>query len=213
MVLLLWEELQPLEQLLREFQNDLATGHPEIFYSEVLNDENASINSAIDLSKVPEYKFQDDDIPAGSFIIIDPANAKSSSDATAIGYFEIHNGYPQCRDLIEEKMSPGDTITNALKLAFKWNCHLLVVESNAYQFSLLYWFTFICQQRGIEGIAIRDIYSGSVNKASRILSMFKQLVSPGDKPPEIGLHPNVRALVFTQIMQYNPYVVTTWTVY
>jgi hypothetical protein len=101
-------------------------------------------------------------------------------------------------------MSPGDTITNALKLAFKWNCHLLVVESNAYQFSLLYWFTFICQQRGIEGIAIRDIYSGSVNKASRILAMFKQLVSPGDKPPEIGLHPNVRALVFTQIMQYNP---------
>jgi hypothetical protein len=66
MVPLLWEELQPLEQLLREFQNDLATGHPEIFYSEVLNDENASVNSAIDLSKVPEYKFQDDDIPAGS---------------------------------------------------------------------------------------------------------------------------------------------------
>jgi hypothetical protein len=27
----LWEELQPIKQLLREFQNDLSTGHPEIF--------------------------------------------------------------------------------------------------------------------------------------------------------------------------------------
>jgi hypothetical protein len=201
----LWEELQPIEQLLREFQNDLATGHPEIFYSEVLNDENASVNSAIDLSKIPDYNYKDDDIPSGSYIIIDPANAKSHSDATAIGYFEVHNGLANCRDLIEEKLSPGATIMTAIKMAFRWKTKLIAIESNAYQYSLLYWFNFICQQQGISGLEVRDIYSGSSAKTSRILSMFKQLVILKDKQlPEIGLHPSVRSLVYVQIMQYNP---------
>ncbi len=34
----LWEDLQPIAQLLREFENDLSAGRPEIFYAEVLND-------------------------------------------------------------------------------------------------------------------------------------------------------------------------------
>lgn len=201
----LWEELQPIEQLLREFQNDLSTGHPEIFYSEVLNDENASVNSAIDLSKVPDYGYQDNDIPAGKFIIIDPSNAKSTSDATAIGYFEVHNGRPVLRELIEERLSPGETILKALRLGMKWNTRLVCIESNAYQYSLLYWFNFICEQQGISGFQVRELYSGSTSKTARILSMFKQLVlASGQTLPEIGLHPDVRSLVFIQIMQYNP---------
>lgn len=46
----LWEDLQPIAQLTKEFENDLAMGRPEIFFSEVLNDENASSNNLIDLS-------------------------------------------------------------------------------------------------------------------------------------------------------------------
>src|SRR6202012_6156699 len=37
----LWEGLQPLDQLLSEFEYDWAAGHSEIFYAEVLNDEKA----------------------------------------------------------------------------------------------------------------------------------------------------------------------------
>lgn len=195
----LWEDLQPLEQLLKEFQNDLHTGHPEIFYSEVLNDENASVNTAIDLSKVPDYPFQDNDIPTGRYVIIDPANNKIGSDATAIGYFEVHNGYASCRDLHEERMSPEASILKAIEFCLKYNCRLVVVESNAFQHSYLFWFEFVCTQRGIEGIQVRDIYSGSMTKSSRILIMFKQLVRG-----EIALHTSVRAQVFVQIMQFNP---------
>ena len=95
----LWEDLQPIEQLHKEFQNDLLTGHPEIFYSEVLNDENATANNTIDISKIPVYPYQENDIPGARFVLIDPSNDKKNSDAVSIGYFEVHDGYPVLRKL------------------------------------------------------------------------------------------------------------------
>lgn len=195
----LWEELQPIKQLLAEFESDLAMGHPEIFYSEVLNDENASSNHLIDLSKIPELPFTEGDIPAGNFIVIDPSNDKANSDAVSIGYFEVHNTRPVLIELIEDKLSPGDTIRKALGLALRRNCRLIVVESNAYQYSMLYWFDFFCQQMGIEGIQAVPIYSGSASKITRILSMFKELLAG-----EVMIAPAVKAAVYMQISQFNP---------
>lgn len=195
----LWEELQPLSQLMQEFENDLLSGHPEIFYSEVLNDENASANNLIDISKLPVFPFKDDDISAGNFIIIDPATDKANADAVSIGYFEVHDTKPCMLEVIEGRFSPGDTIREAIKIALRKNCRLIAIESNAYQYSLLYWFGFICQQMGIEGIEAVEIYSGGYSKNSRILSMFKQL-SAG----EIYYHPRTASLVNLQITQFAP---------
>jgi hypothetical protein len=195
----LWEELQPLTQLLREFQNDLASGHPEIFYAEVLNDENATVNNLVDLSLVPDFKYQNGDIPQGKFIIIDPANFKTHSDSTAIGYFEVHDGYPYLMRLIEEKLSPGDTIRKAITLALDTQTAIVAIESNAYQATLNYWFEFICRQLGIQGIQPVEVYSGSAAKQGRIMSMFKQLVKG-----EVGMHPDVRPAIYLQISQFNP---------
>lgn len=195
----LWEELQPIDQLMQEFENDLASGHPEIFYSEVLNDENASSNNLIDLSKLPEYPFAANDIPVGNFIVIDPATDKAGSDFVSIGYFEVFEGFPVLKELIEERLSPGDTITNALKLAITHNCRLIVVESNAYQYTLNYWFRYICEQRGIIGIECVEIYSGSYSKNSRVLSMFKSLLAG-----EVYIHESCKTAVYMQITQFNP---------
>jgi hypothetical protein len=194
----LWEELQPLEQLMQEFENDLASGHPEIFYSEVLNDENASANNLIDLSKLPTYPFEAD-MPVGNFIVIDPATDKAGSDYVSIGYFEVYEGLPVLKELDEGRYSPGDTIEHSLKLALTHNCRLIAVESNAYQYTLLYWFNFICQQQGILGVECVEIYSGSYSKNSRILSMFKSLLAG-----EIFIHENTRTPVYMQITQFNP---------
>lgn len=195
----LWEELQPREQLLREFQNDLASGHPEIFYAEVLNDENASANNLIDLSKLPPLPYKEGDIPGGNYIIIDPATGKADSDMVSIGYVEVYDGYPVLRKLINERLSPGDTIAKALALALNNNCRLIAVESVAYQATLNYWFRFICEQRGIYGIECVEVYPGGFSKNSRILSAFKQLQSG-----EIYVAEEVRAEVFMQIVQFNP---------
>lgn len=195
----LWEELQPKAQLMDEFQNDLEAGHPEIFYAEVLNDDTASSNHLIDLSKLPAYPFDDNEIPVGNFIIIDPSNDKANSDAVSVGYFEVMNGYAVAREIKEGSFSPGDTIKHAIELCLRHNCRLVAIESNAYQYSLLYWSNFICLQLGISGIEFVEIYSGSTSKNSRILEMFKSLLAG-----EQYIHPDVYAQVAIQITQFNP---------
>lgn len=195
----LWEDLQPIAQLHREFQNDLLSGHPEIFYSEVLNDENASVNNTLDLSKIPSYPYQDSDIPGGKFLIIDPSNDKVNSDAVSIGYCEVHNGYPVLRKLKEGRMSPGDIIREALTMCFMTGTSVIAIESTAFQYSLLYWFNFICLQMGVTGIQAVEIYSGSTSKNSRILAMFLQLLKG-----EVWIHPDCVPAAHMQASQFNP---------
>lgn len=195
----LWEELQPVKQLIKEFENDLAMGHPEIFYAEVLNDENATANNLIDLSKLPESPYQEGDISGGNFIVIDPATDKKGADAVSVGYFEIHDALPVLIKLREGRFSPGDTIHEALKLALTHNCRLIAVEANAYQYSLLYWFEFICKQLSIVGIEAVPIYSGIKNKNARILTMFKAYAAG-----EFFVHDECKLEVHLQIAQFNP---------
>lgn len=194
----LWEELQPIEQLKREFQNDLASGHPEIFYAEVLNDENATANNNIDISKIPVYHYQNDDIPGAKFIIIDPSNDKANSDAVSIGYCEVHDGYGVLRKVIEGRFSPGDIIRETLKLCFTHGVTVVAIESNAFQYSLLYWFNFITTQMGVVGIEPVEIYSGSQSKNSRILSMFLQVLKG-----EVWIHPDAQPAAHLQMTQFN----------
>jgi len=195
----LWEDLQPIAQLTEEFENDLAMGKPEIFYAEVLNDENATANNLIDLSKLPDVPYAEGDIPAGNFIIIDPATDKLGADEVSIGYFEIHDASPILMDLNEGRYSPGETIRKALTFALTHNCRLIAVESNAYQYSLLYWFDFICQQMGVQGIEAVPVYSGTRSKNSRILEMFK-----GYAQGEIYVKDSAKLPVHLQITGFNP---------
>lgn len=201
----LWEELQPLAQLKTEFANDLAMGHPEIFFAEVLNDDSAITNVLIDLSLLPTYPFDEGDentpgeIPSGNFIIIDPATDKPGADAVSVGYFEVLDTKPVLMHLTEDSLSPSDTIKTALEYCLKHNCRVVGIESNAYQYTLKFWFEFICKQLGLEGIEAVELYSGSTSKNSRICLMFKSYLS-GD----FYVHPRCKAQTHTQISQFNP---------
>lgn len=203
----LWEELQPVEQLMREFENDLSMGKQDIFYAEVLNDENAAANNRVDFSKLPDCDIQEGEIASGNFVIIDPSGMKRKSDETAVGYFEAHvsaakpneAAKPVLMELTTDRLSPGDTIRQALKYCLQKNCRLVAIESVAYQASLAYWFQVICAQLGIVGIECVEIYPGGFSKISRILSMFKQYQA-GD----ILVNQELRAQVHTQISSFNP---------
>lgn len=195
----LWEALQPITQLVKEYENDLRAGRPEIFHAEVLNDENASVNNLVDLSKLPAYSIPPDELHQGNFIIIDPATDKANSDAVTITYFEIHDTKPVAKIIKEGRLSPGDTIRESLKIALTKNCRVIGIESNAYQYTLNYWFGVICQQLGIVGIEAVELYSGTISKNARILSMFKQLLSG-----ELIIHPDCQAQVTSQIVSFNP---------
>lgn len=197
----LWEELQPLSQLLKEFENDSASGRAEIFFAEVLNDENAAVSTICDITKIPANKYEGEPTHQGNFIIIDPSNDKANSDAVSIGYYEIFDGTPVCQEIIEGRLSPGDTIRESLRMALRRNCRVICPESNAYQYSLLYWFGVVIQQYGLSnaGFHCLEIYSGQRSKNSRILDMFKSLLKG-----EILLSAAARPATFAQITSFNP---------
>lgn len=198
----LWEDLQPISQLLKEFENDLASGNPEIFYAEVLNDENASLNKLLDISKIPPNPYSEDIIHQGNFVIIDPATDKQTADRVALGYFELFDAKPVLKEVVSQQMSPGESILQAIKWCLQHNCRLVAVESNAYQYTYLYWFNYVCAQYGIQGLHCVDVYSGSGSKNSRIISMFRELVAHPE--PEQYLDAAVRSIVDTEITGFNP---------
>lgn len=202
----LWEQLQPIAQLLKEFQNDLAAGQPQIFYSEVLNDENASVNTAFDITAIPAYPYDEYELSAGAFVVIDPATDKEHADQVAITGFIIIDGRPVARMIKADKLSPGDTIREALKICITLGASLIAIESQAYQYSLLYWTQVVFAQLGIQGISVVDIYTGQRSKNTRILEMFKQLVPPktGGNIPDLLLHPDIKPLVSQEILGFNP---------
>ncbi len=195
----LWEELQPIEQLHREFENDLASGHPEIFFSEVLNDENAASNNLIDFSKIPDYPWPNDQLPEGNYVIIDPSGWKKKSDEVAVGYFEVHSSKPVLRKLKSARMDPAETIRTAITFCLENNCRLVAIESVAYQSTLAFWAKFICAQLGIQGISFVEVYPGISSKNARILAMFKLY-----QKNEVVVHGSLRAEVHAQMVSFNP---------
>jgi hypothetical protein len=195
----LWEDLQPISQLLKEYENDLSMGHPEVFHAEVLNDENASVNNFIDISRIPQNPYEGDIQHQGNYIIIDPATDKANADAVSIGYFEVYDSKPIGIHITEGRLSPGDTCEETIRLCLKYNCRLIVIESNAYQYVLGWIMKQTLERYGIQGIQVVDIYSGQASKNSRILTMFKQLLAG-----EIYVSVQVRPQLFNQITSFNP---------
>lgn len=203
----LWEDLRPLDDLLAELENDIAMGHPEIFYSEVLNDEEAGSVSGIDVSSIPPYPpYLDELEPQAGCIIIDPASGKSAGNDVAIGLFLIYDAVPVFRKVISDKLSPGDTVQTALLLAMQHGIKLIAVESNAYQFTLIYWFDFICRQLKLEGIQVVELYASNYSKNSKIKNMLPMLLPSPKKENKVDiiLHPEVRSQVVSEIVQWNP---------
>lgn len=204
----LWEELQPLEQLLDEYKADTEAGHPEIFLAEVMNDENIQNNNLLDVTRVklnPYELMVPAPIPHGKAIIIDPALDKKTSDLVSIGYHEYFNRAGSeaiddvVTDLVEGRFSPGEIIKEALLLGIRNNCRLIVCEGGGFQATLIYWFNQVCTSLQLEGFMFREITTGNRSKNSRVFKLFKELHS-GD----VILHSRIRAGILAQGCDYNP---------
>lgn len=196
----IWPEFRPVDDIMAEYEHDLSLGHPEIFYAEVLNDEEAGTVSGVDISKIPPYPESLDQIePNGGFIIIDPASGKQWGNDVAIGKFFIYDGKPVLSEVENDKFSPLQTIHSALKMALTSGIKVIAVESNAYQYTLLFWFNFVCQQLQISGIEFCELTAGTLTKNAKIKNMINALIAG-----EVLLHPRVRSKVMYQISQWNP---------
>lgn len=200
----IWPELRSVEDIMEELENDTSMGHPEIFFSEVMNDEEAGSRSGVDLNKIAVYEDpppHDPHYPDSGFVIIDPSVGKKKSDAIAIGAVMIFSDLPILWDLRVDRFNPMQTILNALELALMYQIGIILVESVAYQATLCFWLNFFMQQRGIKGIRVGEIYPGSNMKNSRIIAMLKDLTAP---QPQAKIHARVKTQVVYQITHFNP---------
>ena len=195
----LWEELQPISQLLSELDNDIEMGHEDIFAAEVLNDENARLNTKVKLDEINRWPYTEVDEPQGKFIVIDPATKKKNADLITIGYFEVYDGTPAVCEIDEGAYSPMETIKHAIYLALKHNCLLIGVEATAYQSTLLFWFDYVCKELLITGFEFVELHTGGYSKNSRITNGIK-MMSKG----ELRIHPDCRGALIAQLSAWNP---------
>jgi len=196
----LWPELKPLEMLLEEWESDKELGHEDIFLSEILNSTDMPLASGLDLSAIPAYPAWLESVQAdGAFILIDPSGAEKTSDDCTINRFECKDTKPIFRECKFGTFSPLQTIETALDMGIRTNTRLICVESVAYQKSLLFWFNYICEERGIEGFEFHPISPRGQAKNARIKKGMTKVVAG-----EIYLHTEVRSLVVDQYREWNP---------
>lgn len=196
----IWPEHRDLADLMNELAMLTEAGKPEIFFSEVMNDEEAGTVSGIDVSKIPDCPpHLDLGTAQGGFVIIDPSLGKKKSDDVAIGAFLVFDGIPVLRELQHGKFNPGQTIQHATFMAVKYHMQLIVAEAVGYQESLVFWFNQVYAQLGIQGLKVATVTPEGMQKNARIRDSLKLMLQG-----KLMLHKDTRAAVIYQITQWNP---------
>lgn len=196
----IWPELRSVEDILQELDHDEQMGHPEIFYSEVMNDDAAGSRSGVDFTRVNVWEDTAEEPDAG-FVIIDPSAGKKKSDDVAIGAVLCWQGEPVLREVLAGRFNPLEQCDEAIKLAAKWKLSAIVVEDVAYQATLCFWMQRRLTQLGLTSIKILPINPGGEQKVTRIKEMFKQLTA---EKARIWLHRSVVSVVVHQITYFDP---------
>lgn len=196
----LWPELRPIEDVLDELENDTQMGHPEIFFSEVMNDEEAGNKTGIDITKIAIWE-QEIEAEAG-FVMIDPSVGKKKSDDVAVGAFLVYDGKPVLADLVVDKLDPKRTIQAAFDFVLQYQLMAIVVEAIAYQATLGFWLSEAKRRYGLSGVNILEIFPAARGaKNASIITALKQLTAT---PPDIYVTRKVRSRVVHQVVHFNP---------
>lgn len=203
----LWEELQPKEQLLAEFESDSSMGMPEIFFAEVMNDPDAQINTEFDFEKVPINPYEGIP-PDGKFLMIDPSLGKEKSDDQIVGEFWVYGNTSVLQKLDRYQCSAPTLVYSLIDRCLKSEIPLVLAESYAYQATLVQWFDTIAKQKGILGLHCKGISRGMKSKNSAILDWLKTLIpnttiNKSNTRAECYLAKDVRSEVFDQIRTFD----------
>lgn len=197
----LWEDLKPIDRLLKEYESLISLGKADIFISEILNSTEIALASGIDIGQIPflpQY-YLDVEEGEGGFIIIDPSSGKKRGDDCSISHYEVMDGKPIFDEVLSGTFSPLETIKQSIEIGLRRNTRLIGVEGVAYQSTLLFWFDFVCKQEGITGFHFVELSPKGQAKNSRIKKGLVKLLAG-----EIYLHPNTRSIVLSQIVDWNP---------
>ncbi len=197
----LWEEVQPLKQLLSELVSDVRAGVGEVFFSEVMNDPQCGINSTFDISKMPAWSLNKEiQFKVGAFLLIDPSLGKKKSDAQIVGKFEVwDDGIPRLVELRVMQFSAPKVVEKCLDWAVADRIPAILAEAVAYQGTLLQWFEKEAQARQIEGIVFLPVQPNGRTKVARILQSFKSVLEH-----KLAIAPECLSQWLSQVITFDP---------
>jgi hypothetical protein len=199
----IWPELRSVEDILDELENDISMGHPEIFFSEVMNDDEAGNRAGIDITKI-NYWNPNPDYPVeaeAGFVIIDPSTGKKKNDQVAIGVCLIFDGKPVLWEVQLGAFNPKQQVEKCIELAVKYGLMAILVESVAYQATLCFWMDEAKRRYGLHALRVLEIYPGTSQKNSRIINALKMLVA---EAAMLMIHPQIKSQVVHQVVHWNP---------
>lgn len=170
----LWPELFSLEELMESYYHDADLGMADVWFAEVMNDPKCKALTLLP-NPVPDSPLLSVEDPDGAFITIDPAGFRDISDDNVIA---VHLKYQNEGYIVEASkgiMDPKMLIEEAFRLAFKWNCNLIGVESVGYQQTLGFWIKFFLAELHIDHIHVVELSPHGRKKEARIRQFVSEL--------------------------------------
>lgn len=195
----LWEELYPLEQLLKDYRSLQSQGKESIFWAELMNLGNLNTKLKFDPGKLKKYSGHELEFHQGTFIVIDPSGKKKTSDNTVISCFRVIDGIPVCVRAIDEILTPKQTIFKAIEMATDFGASLIAAEDVAYQDTLIFWFQEFLTAGQISGLQLVGINPGGASKNSRLINVINS-----SQVNEIGFVEETAQLFSDEAIAFNP---------
>lgn len=175
----LWPELFTLEDLMESYYHDEELGLAHIWFAEVMNDPK-NVARSLFPHPIPDSDLDisfDSEILEfdGSFITIDPAGFRDSSDDNVIAVHIKKDNKGYVVETLKGILDPAELILNALRLALKWDCCLIGVEDAGYQQTLGFWLSFYVKKLGISDLIVLPLKPHGRSKESRIRQFIAEL--------------------------------------
>lgn len=202
----IWPSLRSKKDLLDEYQDDLWSGIPEAFISEVLNGKSGGLSAGIRIDKIPsEYWVWEGEPVIGRFIVVDLSTDKATPDKQTVGVFDlIPENSAVCKFMVEKKLAHDDLAEFIVSLALEWQVPCIFFEDVNFQHIMKREIEKVIESLGILNMTVNPLTPEGSSKAFRIINYcFKALLKKLEGFSAIRLDPQVRSMITTQIEQYT----------
>jgi hypothetical protein len=171
----LWPELHSIDELMESYFHDEAMGEADVWFAEVMNDPISRAISLL-LDSLPELEKEEEDIvPDGVFLTIDPAGFRDNSDDNVIVVHYVFDGKGMVAELDAGIKDPEQIIIRALQLCMHHGGSLIGIEETGYQQTLLFWIRKYINEWGITGIQVVPLKPAGRSKEARIRLFIAEL--------------------------------------
>ncbi len=163
----LWPELHSIDDLMESFLHDEALQQADIWFAEVMNDPKNASKTLLPAA-LPNCPYEDNIVPDGVFITIDPAGFKDVSDDNVIVVHYVYGGKGIAWEVDMGIMDPGELIRRTLELAIEHGASLIGIEDVGYQQTLAFWVNKYMVKFKIQGIVVVPMNPHGRSKEARI---------------------------------------------